>query len=849
VKKLILLCSAAAVMPTAAFAQSTGSETTESETIVVTGTRTPGVAGVVVPDVPKTRSVLTNEILMRQSAGQSVLQSINLIPGVNYTNTDPYGSSGGNLRIRGFPGNRVALLFDGLPLNDTGNYAIFGNQQTDQEIIDQVSVNLGTTDVDSPTPSAAGGVVSYRTKVPTTDFGIYGSGTIGDFNYHRLFGMVDSGEIGPLGTRGFLTYSDQNYDKFKGPGDLKKNQYNARVYQPIGSNGDFASIAVHFNKNRNNSYNNGLVSDYLNDPFFDNFGTCVRDTPTAGVVDNDNAGSNTNPLAPAGCTNYYNLRINPSNTGNIRGALKVTLMPNLVLTADPGYQHVLANGGGTTTVFENDTRLRGATPADSPGVDINGDGDVLDRVRVYQPSNTRTRRYTFLSSLIWEATEQHRFRAAYTFDRGRHRQTGEFGKVDLDGDPLSPFGGKYDNDARILTADGQTLQNRDRLSIAQLQQLSFEYFGRFFDDKLKVVVGVRAPWFKRELNQYCYTLVSSGNPVCTDEPILAARIIDPDEAIPAGPVPTGGYLFEPFDRTVRYSPLLPSAGVSYDFAGGHGVYASYGENFSSPSTDNLYRSVNIDVKPETTNSFELGYRFRGSRIQAQLATYYVSYKDRVVTALDLDPESQTFGSTLDRNVGDARAFGFDGQIAWRPAFDPSLSLYGYVSYIDSKLKEDLFATATATAVASPCPASVPVGQTCQVVSVHTKGKEFVETPRWQFGGRVQKEFGPISLGAQFKWVGKRWSTDDNGEAGTALTTGDLPISSRARTHSYALVDLDANIKLKEFGLAPATLRFSVTNLFDKYYFGNISTQNTIAGGPRFSVGAPQTFQAGLIIDY
>ena len=63
---------------------------------------------------------------------------------------------------------------------------------------------------------------------------------------------------------------------------------------------------------------------------------------------------------------------------------------------------------------------------------------------------------------------------------------------------------------------------------------------------------------------------------------------------------------------MKYSPLLPSGGVSYDFDGGHSVYASYGRNFSSPSTDNLYRSVVLDPKPEFTNSYEAGYRFRST---------------------------------------------------------------------------------------------------------------------------------------------------------------------------------------------------------------------------------------------
>ena len=64
-KKIILLCSTAvAFVPTAAFAQSTGTQETEKDTIVVTGTRSqPGTAGVVVQDSTKAKGLITQELL------------------------------------------------------------------------------------------------------------------------------------------------------------------------------------------------------------------------------------------------------------------------------------------------------------------------------------------------------------------------------------------------------------------------------------------------------------------------------------------------------------------------------------------------------------------------------------------------------------------------------------------------------------------------------------------------------------------------------------------------------------------------------------------------------------------
>jgi hypothetical protein len=51
--------------------------------------------GLIQPEsVPKSRSTVSAEYLQTQTAGQSVIQSLNLVPGVNFTNSDPYGSSG-----------------------------------------------------------------------------------------------------------------------------------------------------------------------------------------------------------------------------------------------------------------------------------------------------------------------------------------------------------------------------------------------------------------------------------------------------------------------------------------------------------------------------------------------------------------------------------------------------------------------------------------------------------------------------------------------------------------------------------------------------------------------------------
>lgn len=849
-KKFFAGCALAALATGNAYAQSTGSQTIEqSPEIVVTGTVTRSVQGVVIPDVPKTRSVLTQELIARQPEGQSILNTINLVPGVNYTNSDPYGSSGGNLRIRGFPGNRIALLWDGLPLNDTGNYAIFGNQIVDPELIDRVSVNLGTTDVDSPTPSAAGGVVSYRTIVPAEEFGAQLRGSIGDFDYGRGSALIQTGNIFGTGVRAFVEASDTQYSKFRGPGKIHKSQYNFRIYKDLGSAGDFISIAGHYNRNRNAFYNNGLASDFAANRKFDYNPTCGRDPATAGVADNDGAATTTNTtipgVAPSLCTNFVGVRINPSNTGNIRASARYTITPGLIFTVDPGYQYTLANGGGTTTLLETSPLLT-AGVAGVTGVDLNGDGDTRDTVRVYTPNNTRTNRYTLLSSLIWEVNPQNRLRVAYSFDKGYHRQTGQYGFVDLNGNPLDPFGGKHEGPQRIVAANGGPVQGRSRYSIAMLNQISGEYFGRFFEDRLTVTAGIRAPFFERRLNQTCYTQITTNTQVCTPTSagLAAGAVVVPVNFTPTGTIPAN-YYFAPFKRTVKYNPILPSAGVTFKLTPVASVYASYGKNFSTPSTDNLYRSPNINPKPEKTDVFEAGFRYTASKVQGQVATYYNKYKNRIVTALDADPASPTFGTTTDRNVGDARSYGVDAQLSYKPI--NQIQFYGFASWINAKLKDNFSASTTSV--------------------IPTAGARFVETPEWQYGGRASVFLGPVTAGVQVKHVSKRYSTDDNGRStnaagqvlyllaagGTGVTgtaISGVPINQDGSVKGYTTVDLDARIKGSWIGMGDKTsISINVINVTNKYYFGNLSTQNTLAGGPRFSVGAPRTFQGTITIGF
>jgi len=941
-KKTALLCATTAmVLPGAAFAQSTGTVEAEAETIVVTGTRNAEVGGVVVPDTSKTREQLNAEFIQRQVPGQSINDTINNLPGVSFTNNDPFGSSGGNLIIRGFDNSRISETFDGIPLNDTGNYAIFSNQLLDPEIIEQVNVSLGSTDVDSPTASATGSTVNFRTRRPYESFAARIQGSYGwfhDGDFYRVFGVIDTGIFTPWGTRAFGSASMATNDFVYGHrGVIYKQQYNGRLFQPIGSNGDFISISGHYNQNRNNfggslPLRNDLVACQLTP------GSVPAQTPTQVTTCSaprvvGSAAGNRFPLTrderdytvfrcqtyPAAspprpgladtansCGQEFEERYNPSNTGNIRVNSRFTLMDGLVLTVDPSFQYVKANGGGTVVAQEGlrDVNPAGGTatpnqcvaavpPANTScqtgyiggvpyyGRDLNGDGDRLDTVRVLAPSQTQTNRYGVIAGLRYDINDSHYVRVNYTFDRGRHRQTGETGALQVNGEPFDVF---PVNDPLADNA-GNILQKRDRRSIALLHQISGEYHGEFFDSRLTVNIGVRAPFFTRDLNNFCATSSASGFVECfsTNSAALAAWTANnPCVAIPGTPAAPPCAVNQaavqgPQRRVFHYSEVLPNVGAVYDIAPRTSIFANYSRGLQVPSTDLLYNSffyptttAQAQPEPETTDNFDIGARYRSSTIMAQVSLWYTIFQNRLAQAYDPDLDQNVF-----RNLGRVDKYGIDASIAWQAT--PRLQLYVYGSYLWSKIQDDVLAGECLPPAANPTSvnpniisASCPAGSAGTQIFAPTEGNRESGAPIYTLGGRIQYNTPWAEIGLSVKRTGPRYVNDmnqplflcTNAAGGNAyVNTIDCGATATptnqvryqvwgARAPAYNIVNVDVRVPLGWAGLNDDTFfQFNVTNLFDTRYVGNFGGQLLNTSVPFVQLGAPRAYVATLVVAF
>ncbi len=914
---------AALLIPGAAFAQSTGSADFDGEEIVVTGSRV-NRAEISIPDVPKSRVTVGAELISRQRPGQTVNEIINLVPGVSFQNNDATGAAGGTFTIRGFDSSRISQTLDGIPLNDTGNYAIYTNQQQDPETLESVSVNLGTTDVDSPTASAVGGTVNIRTRVPSQQFGAMLSGTYGDYigignnmarPMFRVFGMVDTGDIAHTGVRAFFSGSNlEARQPFNNYGKLKKQQYNARIYKSLGDNGDFVSIAGQYNENRNNFFgsvplrtdgnasyttatNNGVTSivrsgTRIVGPGSGNRFPVTRDERYYNINYPCVIGGPNGGAANAACGTEFDRRYNPSNTGSVRFGSRFSLTDKLVFTLDASYQYTKANGGGTVTLNEGTGVATGGrgnylgvinlgtntgnsssqgTFGYYVGRDLNGDGDTLDSVLAIAPSQTQTRRFGAVAGLAYDLDENNRVRLNYTFDYGRHRQTGEAGLMQTNGEPFDVF----PVNSPVLDANGAPIEKRNRRSIAMLNQVSGEYRGQFLDENLIVVLGVRAPFFERRLDQRCFTVAANGNVACVSPSQVAAYAAANAYTYFAPNQTTVGAVTRPNNascgnltracvvgfaapqkRTFNYNRALPNVGLTYKFGDGFSVYASYAKGLSVPGTDNLYNSFyyatgadQAQPKPETTDSFDVGVRYNTGKIQAQLAGWYTKFQNRTLSVYD--PETDT---SVYRNLGKVDKYGFDASISYSPTRD--LLVYVFGSYLHSKIKDNIEAGQIATTVGTTTTYTTNYFQTA--------GKREGGSPDWTFGGRVQGTVGIVDLGVQAKYTGPRFVNDENlpvsvcagTVSGGLCPTGQEVQVYGAKIPAYAVIDLDARFNLgKLLNNQKTFFQVNVSNLFDRFYVGGLSGSGGFVGLPnRYSIGnaiigTPRSITGSLVVAF
>ena len=194
----------------------------------------------------------------------------------------------------------------------------------------------------------------------------------------------------------------------------------------------------------------------------------------------------------------------------------------------------------------------------SNGVDLNGDGDTLDQVTVLAPSQTRTRRYAVVAGLAYEINKDHIVRVTL---HARLLEPSSDGPSWLrEGEWRA--GRRLPGQRSDCRGVGVDLQKRDRQSYAILDKVAAQYRGQF--GPLRLVIGASMPYFKRDLENFCFTSSASGFVECSGQDGALDDVIEANNPYTFNPT-TGAItgFSPPGKRVLKYHKFLPDLGVVY----------------------------------------------------------------------------------------------------------------------------------------------------------------------------------------------------------------------------------------------------------------------------------------------
>ena len=694
----------------------------------------------------ETRQVqeLTSKELLILAPGTSPLKAIEKLPSVNFQSADPFGTYEWSSRvsIRGFNQNQLGYTLDGIPLGDStygNNNGLHIGRAIISENIGVTRVSQGSGSIGTQATNNLGGTLEFFSGDFSDGFGADANLTYGSENTIRGFARVNFGEAG--GVRGFVSGVYHNAEKWKGGGDQRNWQINAKAIIPVGE----AEFDAYF------AYSDRAEQDY-------------QDLSLEMI----------NRLG-YGHDNYF-----PDYAKAINAARGIFVAP--INNLDDSYydasglrKDTLAAYGLTAPLGEGVTFKIKAYYHDNTGQGTWGTPYVASPNGV--PMSVRT-------------TE-------YDIQRG-----GVFGSLNAQvGDHEITVGGWYEHNdftqaRRFYAYDSLTNPGRDHTKFMRnpfFTQWLFDFntdtLQYYVQDKISLgELTINLGWKGFQVNNEATPRVAGG--------LAAGKIKSQDW-------------------------FQPHAGVAYklnDKAEIFGGFTQVTRAFVSSSTSGPFSTTQAGfnallargLKPEESDTYELGARYNDSVFNGVIGVYYVNFRNRL---LGVQTGAGIVGNpAILQNVGGVRSIGFEA--AGDVRLGGGLNLFASYSYTDASYRDNVI-TPTAT--------------------ILTKGKDVVDTPKHLLRGEIAYDsdtfFG--RLGANY--MSKRYFNYLN----------DRSVSSRVLFDATLGYRFDAGLR------SPIELQLNATNLLDKKYVATIGSNGFGNSGDNQTLlaGAPQQFFATVKVGF
>jgi len=684
------------------------------------------------------QTISANDIALA-APGTSPLKVVAKLPGVNFQSADPFGSYEWSTRIsiRGFNQNQLGFTLDDVPLGDM-SYANNNGLHISRAIS---SENIGSTEL------------------------AQGSGTLGTASTSNLGGTLQFKSIDPADKFGVLTSgtygsNNTNHEFFRV--DTGKFAGGAKAYISYGRQyadkwkGDGVQrqdqvnskivlpVGESFKVTGFLNYSNRRENDYQ-DQSFANL--------SALGWNNDNISDNW-PLAVQIADAYQHSTPYPApytsawqtyyNAAGLRKDTLGGLKADWDITSN---LHLKVTGYG----HRNDGQGLWWTPA----VPTPGGAAISIRTTEY-----KIRRGGIVSSLDW-TLDRHEIEGGFWYEHNDFNIARRFYGLDATGtnrDSMhfqsNPFYTQWESDFITKT---RVFHIQDTWRIIDPLKLNFGFKSMKVDIDGKAVVA--------DSNN-----MSSGS-LTTDE------------------------------------KFLPQVGLNYAVNNSSEIFADYSKNARAFNSGNFsvkqssFDATKGTLKPEISDTFELGYRFHSPKFEGVVAAYHVKFSNRQLTVAVGSPILGYAG--IIQNVGGVTSNGFEAAGTWH--FIENWSLFGSYAFNDSTYDNDVVDS---------------------LGTVATKGKTTVDTPKnllkLQLGYDDDSLFGSLGM----SYMSERYYTYTNDITVPSQTVFDATLGYRF--HGSDLAE----------GLM---VQLNATNLFDKKYISTIGSGGFANSDPN---GTMQTLLPG-----
>ncbi len=599
---------------------------------------------------PKSRSTVSKDYIQKQAPATSPFMLVQLLPGVVVSEVDPWGLSGGSLSMRGLDQTEMAFIWEGAPIADVGVYTTYPSEFVDDENMEDLSLQQGSSNIDTPTINGSGGLFTFHDRDPSDKFGglvDYGYGT---YKFNRGFLRLDSGYIGNSGVRAFISYSYQHDRAWRGSGTDEKSHIDFKAMKDWGD-GNHAAIVGAYQWSTQNSYTNPTLAQWAQ--YGESYNYDGTYTP--------------------GDSNYWKLNRNPYRNVNLSAPTHVNLTDKWGADFTPYMWRGYGNGTIGVGLYQTGN--------------YQGNQLITDPVVLPYPiTPSAANNYANAEGLLAFEDSQYRggftaktnyrlgvnnFFAGWWFDYSNDHDTEPYSPVSYTGEPSNIYG----EQENIKTVNGLRLLGQDILTKTTIDALFLGDDISLLNDRLTFQVGFKEAIVNR----------------------------DGTNLLP-GPQ---------YKSTINDAQPLPAISARYQINTKNQVFASVTSNFRSPVNTTLYNTYSYlngattflggnNVKDEYSISEELGYRYSGDILVASATYFHYNFTNRQLQSAVAGTNNAI---TTDINGGGQTSDGVDVEAGTRPFahFRPYVSGQYLHTSIDNNIAAggDYLPTTGKDAVRSP----------------------------------------------------------------------------------------------------------------------------------------------------